>query len=169
MECENKSSFDEIENNAFTADDNDNGLQPLFQSLVEYAQNLESKSFQVPKPSDKVMSRSEADKFIEKQNDIWQDELVKDAESKRNFRRNILIIVFILLGAQIAFLNVLIWKVIVTAFKVDYETHLPVVHQETIKIVVDMLKWYATAIVAELLATLIFIVKSVFATPKKFK
>lgn len=133
---------------------------------MEYAQKRESKSSQVPQSSDKVMSRSEADKFIEKQNDIWQDELVKDAESKRNFRRNILIIVFILLGVQIAFLNVLIWRVIVTAFKVNSETHLPIVRQETIETVVDMLKWYATAVVAELLATLIFIVKSVFATPQ---
>lgn len=30
MERRNKSSLDEIENNAFAADDSDNGLQPLF-------------------------------------------------------------------------------------------------------------------------------------------
>lgn len=147
----------------------DADLQSLFQILIEHAQNSEPNVVKNSKSSDKVMSRSAADKYIEKQNDKWENVLIKDAESKRKFRRNILAIVFSLLGFQIFFLNIIILKVIDTAFTVNPDTLLPIIPYETIVSIVDMLKWYTTAIVAELLTSLIFIVHSVFETPKKPK
>ena len=169
MVPENKLPPGNPPNNKTTTNDTNVDLQVLFQALTEHAKKSETKVSNISKSSNKVMSRSEADKFIEKQNDKWEIELIKDAESKRKFRRNILIIVFILLGVQITFLNIIICRVIYSAFRVNPETLAPIIQYETIVIIVDMLKWYTTAVIAELLATLIFIVKAVFEVPKKPK
>ena len=142
-------------------------LQSLFQDLINHAQNNISKASAKTKSSEKVMTKAETEKYIDKTNEKWNAELIKDAQSKRKFRTFILVVVFILLGVQIVFLNHVILKVIDAAISVNPETGLPVVQHQTIETIVEMLKWYTTAIITELLTTLIFIVKAVFATPKK--
>ena len=142
-------------------------LQPLFQELIKHAQSNISKSSAKAKPSEKVMTKAEAEKYIDKTNEKWNAELMKDAQSKRKFRTFILVAVFILLGVQIVFLNYVILKVFDAAVSVNPETNLPVVQHQTIETIIGMLKWYTTAIITELLTTLIFIVKAVFETPKK--
>lgn len=96
----------------------------------------------------------------------------QDAISKRRFRGWVLGSLIVVMAYQIGHLNFIIHKVVISSFEThrtfpfrDYQY----VPTEILGHITEMLKWYVTATVVELIAAFVYIIHQVFAAPKSSK
>ncbi len=109
---------------------------------------------------DTELTQEQVSKMAEASN---QAILEKDADSKFSFRKITLVALFFLLGFQILFMNAIVgWLFFSQTFEHDLFFKLS---EGALAHLCEVAKWYTTAVLAELLAAFLYIVKAVFETP----
>lgn len=156
----------EPDQSATEACSNENVLNDVKKSLELALENTVKGNKQSSHSDDafrpgKVPNKKDAKKNI----DQYKAECIgEDFSSKLQYRNKTINWVFILLAVQIAFMNIIV------AF-IYFSQIVPVgwvlkLDGETLRMLVDLAKWYTTAVLVELLAVFCHVVKVVFAAPK---